>query len=207
MVLDKNPELTIDDDLIKIQIEFEQKNPNIILCSKPFHKIEFLNRLINSVKDSIIIVDMDLLYTGYVQSGMIKKKENVIIFCPDKIDWKEKISKIISNVSKERFLVIIDSFNGVYNLFDELESARFINSCIMLLSSIGNQTKSSVIVTGMARKNDNDEWVLSPGGKHIIKSEKTGVYFLKKSLNDLVIVTLEKVGTDSRKFVIKQENV
>jgi hypothetical protein len=206
-VLDKNPELSIDDDLTKIQIEFEQKNPNIILCSKPFHKIEFLNRLINSVKDPIIIVDMDLLYTGYVQSGMIKKKENVTIFCPDKIDWKEKISKIISNISKERFLVIIDSFNGVYNLFDELESARFINSCIMLLSSIGNQTKSSVIVTGMARKKDDDEWVLSPGGKHIIKSEKTGVYFLKKSLNDLVIVTLEKVGTNSRKFIIKQENI
>ena len=206
-MLDKNPELFIDDDLTKIQIEFEQKNPNIILCSKPFHKIEFLNRLINSVKDPIIIVDMDLLYTGYVQSGMIKKKENVIIFCPDKIDWKEKLSKIISNVSKERFLVIIDSFNGVYNLFDELESARFINSCIMLLSSIGNQTKSSVIVTGMARKKDNDEWVLSPGGKHIIKSEKTGVYFLKKSLNDLVIVTLEKAGTNSRKFIVKQENI
>ena len=206
-MLDKNPELSIDDDLIKIQIEFEQKNPNIILCSKPFHKIEFLNRLINSVKDPIIIVDMDLLYTGYVQSGMIKKKENVTIFCPDKIDWKEKISKIISNISKERFLVIIDSFNGVYNLFDELESARFINSCIMLLSSIGNQTKSSVIVTGMARKKDDDEWVLSPGGKHIIKSEKTGVYFLKKSLNDLVIVTLEKAGTNSKKFIIKQENI
>jgi hypothetical protein len=206
-VLDKNPELSIDDDLTKIQIEFEQKNPNIILCSKPFHKIEFLNRLINSVKDPIIIVDMGLLYTGYVQSGMIKKKDNVTIFCPDKIDWKEKISKIISNISKERFLVIIDSFNGVYNLFDELESARFINSCIMLLSSIGNQTKSSVIVTGMARKKDDDEWVLSPGGKHIIKSEKTGVYFLKKSLNDLVIVTLEKIGTNSRKFIVKQENI
>ena len=206
-MLDKNPKLSIDDDLMKIQIEFEQKNPNIILCSKPFHKIEFLNRLINSVKDPIIIVDMDLLYTGYVQSGMIKKKENVTIFCPEKIDWKEKLSKIISNISKERFLVIVDSFNGVYNLFDGLESARFINSCIMLLSSIGNQTKSSVIVTGMARKKDDDEWVLSPGGKHIIKSEKTGVYFLKKSLNDLVIVTLEKVGTNSRKFIIKQENV
>ncbi len=207
MVLDKNPKLSIDDDLTKIQIEFEQKNPNIILCSKPFHKIEFLNRLINSTMDPIIIVDMDLLYTGYVQSGMIKKKENVIIFCPNKIDWKEKLLKIISNISKERFLVIIDSFNGVYNLFGDLESARFINSCIMLLSSIGNQTKSSVIVTGMARKKDNDEWILSPGGKHIIKSEKTGVYFLKKNLNDLVIVILEKADTNSRKFIVKQENV
>ena len=205
-MLDKNPELFIDDDLSKIQIEFEQKNPNIILCSKPFHKIEFLNRLINSVEDPIIIVDMDLLYTGYVESGMIQKKENIVIFCPDKKDWKEKLSEIISRVSKERFLVIIDSFNGVYNLFDELEAARLINSCIMLLSSIGNQTKSSVIVTGMARKKENGEWVLSPGGKHIIKSEKTGIFYLKKSLNDLVMSTLEKSDVDPKKFIIKQEN-
>jgi type IV secretory pathway VirB4 component len=137
---------------------------------------------------------MDLLYTGYVQSGMIQKKENVLIFCPNKTNWKEKISEIISNVSKKRFLIIIDSFNGLYNLFDELESAIFINSCLMLLSSIGNQTKSSVVITGMARKKENDSWVLSPGGKHIIKSEKTGVYFLKKMGNNLIIDTLNKTG-------------
>ena len=194
MVLDKNPDQIIDNDLTQIQIKFEQNNPNIVLCSKPFHKVEFLDKLINSTEDPIIFIDMDLLYTGYVQSGMIQKKENVVIFCPNKTNWKEKISEIISNVSKKRFLIIIDSFNGLYNLFDELESAIFINSCLMLLSSIGNQTKSSVVITGMARKKENDSWVLSPGGKHIIKSEKTGVYFLKKMGNNLIIDTLNKTG-------------
>ena len=193
-MLDKNPEQIIDNDLTQIQIKFEQNNPNIVLCSKPFHKVEFLDKLINSTEDPIIFIDMDLLYTGYVQSGMIQKKENVIIFCPNKTNWKEKISEIISNVSKERFLIIIDSFNGLYNLFDELESAIFINSCLMLLSSIGNQTKSSVVITGMARKKENNNWVLSPGGKHIIKSEKTGIYFLKKIGNNLIIDTLNKTG-------------
>jgi len=193
-MLDKNPEQIIDNDLTQIQIKFEQNNPNIILCSKPFHKVEFLDRLINSTEDPIIFIDMDLLYTGYVQSGMIQKKENVVIFCPNKTNWKEKISEIISNVSKERFLIIIDSFNGLYNLFDELESAIFINSCLMLLSSIGNQTKSSVVITGMARRKKDDSWVLSPGGKHIIKSEKTGIYFLKKFENNLIIDTLNKTG-------------
>jgi hypothetical protein len=191
-MLDKNPEQIIDNDLTQIQIKFEQNNPNIVLCSKPFHKVEFLDRLINSTEDPIIFIDMDLLYTGYVQSGMIQKKENVVIFCPNKTNWKEKISEIISNVSKERFLIIIDSFNGLYNLFDELESAIFINSCLMLLSSIGNQTKSSVVITGMARRKKDDSWVLSPGGKHIIKSEKTGIYFLKKIENNLIIATLNK---------------
>lgn len=193
-MLDKNPEQIIDNDLTQIQIKFEQNNPNIVLCSKPFHKVEFLDKLINSTEDPIIFIDMDLLYTGYVQSEMIQKKENVVIFCPNKTNWKEKISEIISNVSKERFLIIIDSFNGLYNLFDELESAIFINSCLMLLSSIGNQTKSSVVITGMARRKKDDSWVLSPGGKHIIKSEKTGIYFLKKIGNNLIIDTLNKTG-------------
>lgn len=196
-MLDKNPEQITDNDLTQIQIKFEQNNPNIVLYSKPFHKVEFLDRLINSTEDPTIFIDMDLLYTGYVESGMIQKKENVVIFCPNKTNWKEEISEIISSISKERFLVIIDSFNGLYNLFDELESAIFINSCLMLLSSVGNQTKSSVVITGMARRKENNEWVLLPGGKHIIRSEKTGVYFLKKVRNDLIIDTLNKTDGDS----------
>ncbi len=197
-MLDKNPEQIIDNDLTQIQIKFEQNNPNIVLCSKPFHKMEFLNRLINSTEDPIIFIDMDLLYTGYVESKMIQKKEDLTIFCPNKINWEKKLSEIISQVSKDRFLVIIDSFNGIYNLFDELESARFINSCVMLLSSIGNHAKSSVVITGIARKKENGDWVLSPGGKHIIKSEKTGVYFLKKTENDLIISSLNQTD-DSMK--------
>ncbi|QLH05445.1 hypothetical protein C5F49_09000 [Nitrosopumilus oxyclinae] len=196
-MLDKNPEIIIGDDLTPVQIKFEQNNPNIVLCSKPFHKIEFLNRLINSTEDPIIFIDMDLLYTGYVESKMIQKKENLTIFCPNKTDWDEKLSEIISKVSKDRFLVIIDSFNGIYNLFDDLESAIFINSCIMLLASIGNHVNSSVVITGMARKKENDGWILSPGGRHIIKSEKTCVYFLKKTENNLIISTLDQ--TDGKK--------
>jgi len=191
-MLDKNPEQIIDNDMTQIQMKFEQNNPNVVLCSKPFHKIEFLDRLINSTEDPIIFIDMDLLYTGYVQSGMIQKNEKVTIFCPDKTNWVENLTEIISRVSKDRYLVIIDSFNGVYNLFDDLESALFINSCVMLLSSIGNHVKSSVVITGMARKKEKDGWALSPGGRHIIKSEKTSVYFLKKTENNLIISTLEE---------------
>ena len=191
-MLDKNPEQIIEGDLTSIQIKFEQNNPNIVLCSKPFHKTDFLNRLINSTEDPIIFIDMDLLYTGYTQSGMIQKKENVTIFCPNKTNWKENLSEIVSKVSKKRFLVIIDSFNGVYNLFDDLESALFINSCIMLLSSMANHAKSSIVITGMVRKKENDDWVLSPGGRHIIKSEKTGIFFLKKTGNGLIIDILRK---------------
>jgi len=200
-VLDKSPEWVLDNDLSLVQNEFGKNIPSIVLCSEPFYKAEFLNILINSVKIPVIFVDMDLLYTGYIESGLIQKNDNVTIFHPEKSDWKDKLSKIISNASKQKVLVVIDSFNGVYNMFDDLESARFINSCIMLLSSLGRETSSSVVISAMARKKDNNEWVISPGGKQIIKSEKTGVYFLKKFQGNLMISTLG--NSDSKKFKIQ----
>jgi hypothetical protein len=205
-VLDKSPEWVLDNNLTHIKNEFEKNVPSIVLCSEPFHKAEFLNRLINSVDNPIIFVDMDLLYTGYIESGMIQRKDNVTIFHSDKTSWMEKLSDIITMVSKEKFLVVIDSFNGVYNMFDDLESAIFINSCIMLLSSLGRETNSSVVISAMARKKENNEWILSPGGKQIIKSRKTGVYFLKKIEDNLVINTLEDGNTNSKIFKMEQEN-
>ena len=190
-MLDKNPEIILDDNLEKIQNKFRKNVPSLVLCSDSFHKIEFLNKLINSVENPIIFVDMDLLYSGYIESKMIQKRENLVIFQPNKLNWEKELSEIITKGSKSEFLIIIDSFNGIYNLFDDLESARFVNSCIMLLSSLGNQSNSTILITAMARKKDNNQWTLSPGGKHILKSAKIGVYFLKKIQNDLKIKSID----------------
>ena len=191
-MLDKSPEIILDDNLEYIQSEFKKNIPNLILCSNSFHKIEFLNKIIRSTKNPIIFVDMDLLYSGYIESKMIQEKENLMIFQPSNLNWKEKLSEIITKISKKEFLIIIDSFNGIYNLFDDLESARFVNSCIMLLSSLGKQTNSTIVITAMARKKENSEWILSPGGKHIMKSTKMEIYFLRKIHNDLLIRSIDQ---------------
>ncbi len=195
--MDKSPEIILNENLEYIQNEFKKNIPNLILCSNSFHKIEFLNKIIISTKNPIIFVDMDLLYSGYIESKMMQEKENLMIFQPSNLNWKEKLSEIITKVSKKEFLIIIDSFNGIYNLFDDLESARFVNSCIMLLSSLGKQTNSTIVITAMARKKENSEWILSPGGKHIMKSAKMGIYFLKKIQNDLII---KLVDNNTNKF-------
>ena len=72
-MLDKNPKWILDIDLVQLKNEFSDKNPNIILYSEPFVKSEFLNRLIDSTAFPVIFLDFDLLYSGYVISGMIKK--------------------------------------------------------------------------------------------------------------------------------------
>ena len=191
-MLDKSPEIISDENLEYIQNEFKKNIPNLILSSNSFHKIEFLNKIISSTKNPIIFVDMDLLYSGYIESKIIQHKENLTIFQPSNQNWKEKLAEISNKISKEEFLIIIDSFNGIYNIFDDLESARFVNSCIMLLSSLGKQSNSTIIITAMARKKENGEWILSPGGKKIMKLVKMGIFFIKKKQNDLIINSINQ---------------
>jgi len=103
-------------------------------------------------------------------------------------------------------LVVIDSFNGFYNIFDEKESGRFINASLMLLSSIGVGSGSSVIITAITRKNDNGEWILSPGGRHIIDSKKSGIYHLKRIGSSLMLNSLNQVGAIEKMFKIAHSN-
>jgi hypothetical protein len=205
-VLDKNPEQISDNELIYVRNEFSSKNPNVILCSEPFLKSEFLNELVNSVNNPVIFLDFDLLYSGYIVSEMIEKNDKVIIYRPSKVDLKKIISEIAKRISNGKNLVVIDSFNGFYNIFDDKESGRFINASLMLLSSIGRENDSSVIITAIARKNDNDEWILSPGGRHIIDSKKSGKYHLKRINNNLIFSSLNHEGITEKIFKIDYSN-
>ena len=204
MVLDKNPKQILDDDFSQIKKEFSYKSPNIILCSQPFLKTEFLDRLINSNTFPIIFLDFDLMYSGFVISGMIKKNEKLRIFRSSRSNFEKDLKDIINQISTERTLVILDSLNGIYNMFDELESARFINATIMLLSSVARQTKSMVLVTAIALKNDKEEWIISPGGRHLLDSKKSGMYYLSMSETHLILKALDKRQENHLKFKIKK---
>ncbi len=206
-MLDKNPQEILDNDLTYVKKEFSIKNPNMILCSEPFLKAEILNELIDSITYPIIFLDFDLLYSGYVVSELIKKNERVEIYRPSKIDLKKIISEIANKISSEKFLVIIDSLNGFYNIFDEKESGRFINASLMLLSSISRENGSSVIITAITRKNDGGEWILSPGGRHIIDSKKSGMFHLKRIDKSMIIRSLNQIGNTEKIFRIELSNV
>lgn len=206
-MLDKNAQEILDNDLTYVKKEFSIKNPNMILCSEPFLKAEILNELIDSITYPVIFLDFDLLYSGYVVSELIKKNERVEIYRPSKIDLKKIISEIANKISSEKFLVIIDSLNGFYNIFDEKESGRFINASLMLLSSISRENGSSVIITAITRKNDGGEWILSPGGRHIIDSKKSGLFHLKRIDKSMIIRSLNQIGNTEKIFRIELSNV
>ena len=193
--MDKNPERVLENDLQEILNEFLNKNPNIILCSEPFIKSYFLNELINAVDIPVIFLDFDLLFTGYVVSGMIPKNDEVEIYQPYNNNFKKIFSEVAKKISEKKYLVIVDSLNGFYNLFSEIESGIFINAITMLIASIARQKNTMIVVSAMARKKDNEGWVLLPGGRHIIEPKNVGMYYVKKEKNSLLLQKLNSIGS------------
>ena len=201
--MDKNPHQILDNNFEKIKIEFSKNNPNLILCKKPFLKSEFLNRLVETVNFPVVFFDIDLLYTGYVKSGLLQKNDSVTIIPGNKENFNQNLERVVELISKKQVLVVIDTLNGVYNMFDELESARFVNSAIMLLSAISRQTQSQIIVSGIATKNEDGKLVLSPSGRHLINSKKTGVYFLSM-IDSKIILKPMKDSLIDHSFTIEK---
>ena len=156
-MLDKNPNQISESDLLKIKSCFFSKNPNFILSSNTFLKTKFLIKLFESIDIPIIFLDCDLLYTGYVDSGLVKKNEKLENVVIDKKNFNNQIIELIKKIEKNRSIIVFDSLNGFYNFFEELDEIRFLNSLIMLLSSIAKKTNSIILVTAITRKNEKNE--------------------------------------------------
>ena len=195
--MDKNSEQTSSYKVSNITMRFFKKKSNLVLCTEVFDKAKFLNYLFNNTNEQIILLDTDLLMTGYFQSEMIPKRDNLIIFSSDKETWNKQLTEIINRISKNRCLIVIDSLNGAYNLFNGLDSVRFVDSCIMLLLSLAKETSSLVVTMAIIRDKEEKNLILSPGGKQVVKSEDTDLYLLNKKENKLVIVPLTQNGQTS----------
>lgn len=180
-MLDKNPK-TLANNLI----EKFSDNIDIIITSTPFHKAKLLELFLNSTNHPIIFLDFDLLFSGYVVSDMIQVKDNIHIFRPNSKNWKYILRDILEKISQERFLVVIDSFNGFYNMCSDV---RFANAILMLLLSMGKFKRCPILVMALAKKKEN-KWMLLPGGRSIM-SHRSNFYIIKNSKNTLVLEAIK----------------
>lgn len=186
-MLDKNPDQHSLIGLNEVKKYLEKNTLNSILCDEPFVKAVFLAKLIEQIDVPILYLDFDLLYNGYVNAEMLPRKVNVSLFSPSKNDWDQVLKKILMMILKEKSFVIIDSLNGLYNLFDYKDVGRLVNAYVMLLIFVAKESDSSVLVVNMARKKDEEEWVLSPSGRHVVDAKIMTNLYLKKQNSGIVV--------------------
>lgn len=207
-MLDKNPDQRSLIGLNEVKKYLEKNTLNSILCDEPFVKAVFLAKLIEQIDVPILYLDFDLLYSGYVNAEMLPRKVNVSLFSPSKNDWDQVLKKILMMILKEKSFVIIDSLNGLYNLFDYKDVGRLVNAYVMLLIFVAKESDSSVLVVNMARKKDEEKWVLSPSGRHVVDAKiMTNLYLKKQNSGIVVDVTrADESVVDSIKVILNQSH-
>ena len=170
-----------------IQNTLEQNTMNMIFYDDSFAKTAFFTKEIPNWEIPIFYFDFDLQYTGFVRARITPPLKNLTFLYPENGSLREDLKFVIEKISKKRSLIIIDSFNGFFNILEgEKDIGRLINSFLMLLASSGNHTKSTVLVGILSKLNDENKWVLYNTGRRVIDSEHFTKIQLIKSKNSIV---------------------
>ena len=206
-VLDKNPEQISENDINEIKKIIEKNIMNSITYSDPFLKTIFISNLIPSIKNPIIYLDFDLLYSGYIKSGIISPINNVTLFQPTKTNFNNLLKTIFTKVSQEKSTIVIDSMNGIFNLFNENPDAgRLVNSFIMFFASIAKMSNSILLIPTMVRRNKENQIVLAVTGRQMIETKQITKIHLNENKSNLEMNILSN-GDSGKKysFVIQAE--
>ena len=191
----------MDQKKATIRNVLEQNTANMIFYEDSFAKTSFFTNEISNWKIPIFYLDFDLQYTGFIKSGMTKEMKNLTLLCPENGSLREGLKSIIANITNERSLIIIDSLNGLFNVFEgQNDIGRLVNSFLMLLVSAANHTKSTIMV-GILSKLNEDRWVLYNTGRAVIDNKHfTKIQLTKKENNTLA--TLLNSDNSSKKELI-----
>lgn len=195
-MLFKNHDNDSDNDVHNLGNILLQTKINSILYSEPFLKAGFIAKLIQDTKIDILYLDLDLLYSGYITSGILLAPQNLSLFQPTFESWNKTLTNLLIKLSTKKSLVIVDSLNGLYNLLNEKkEIGKLVNSYIMLITSMARKTDSYVLVASMVRFKKEEGWILSPTGKRLIETNMVKKILLKQDESGIILDFLNKEKT------------
>ncbi len=175
---------------------------NSISFDDAITKTYFFHKLVSSMAVPTIYLDFDLLYSGYVASDILPQSDDIQLYRPTKQTWNNLLVQILDEISKEQHIIIIDSLNGFYNIFtDEKDGGRLINSFILLLVSVGQKTKSAVLIGSLAKFKKDEGWVLLAIGRHVVEINKMNRLVLQKQNSELYLTSVDQ--NNSKKSALK----
>ena len=194
--MDKNPDWSCGPEQIR---EFSRHNPNIIISSSPFEKTKLADSLLRAADCPAVFLDFDLLYSGYMTSGLIQKRDDIMLVRANMQDWNKTLQTVLEQMSRDRLMVVLDSFNGFHNMYGDIKSARLVNASLMLLSYVAGFKGCPVVALALTRQNSLGRWVMSPGGRQIVGSKNSCLYSIR---NDNGVLSLRRIRDQAGKTAL-----
>ena len=195
----KNPNDDLSSSKLNLQTILEQNVINSLFYSDPFLKAGFISKLVQDTKLEVLYLDLDLLYSGYIVSGILPTQKNVTLFQPTTESLYQMIKEILVKASMSQAIIIVDSLNGLFNILNRKKNiGKVVMSIIMLLASIARMTKSYLVLPTMVRYKKEEGWILSPTGKRLVETKNSKKILLEYGKDGIIL----SIPSDSSKIII-----
>ena len=128
--------------------------------------------------------------------------KNLTLLCPENGNLREDLKSVIEQITRQRSLIIIDSLNGFFNILEgNKDLGRLVNSFVMLLVSVANHTKSTIVVGTLSKLNE-DRWVLYNTGRSVIDSEHFTKIQLTRKENNTFATLLNSDNSNKSSLIL-----
>ena len=193
----------------------DSKGMNALLYNDAFSKICFTCSAVSEfLKDCrVVYVDLDTVFTSYVRNGIFDLDSGDLeIFLPSENEFESMLSDICSHLDANTGLVIVDSLNSFYHLYDRIKVGslnRLLSAYISLLLNHTRRVGCKLLVTSMIRHKKTEEWILAPSSKRLIEAKSSVIFNVELFRNGLVISMLkhQPLKLYSKKLVIAKEQI
>lgn len=120
--------------------------------------------------------DLDTMFAAYVGAGLIEPGSTIRadILLPSKGRFMELLKAGLEMASCQKYsLVVFDSLNGFYNLYDVSSggtgrASHLLSIVVMMLVRLGIDFGIPVLATSMLRFRKERGWIRSPGARRLI---------------------------------------
>jgi len=200
---------------LALPLLLDSKGMNALLYNDAFSKICFTCSVASEFLKSsrVVYVDLDTVFTSYVRNGIFDADSGTLeIFLPSENEFESMLSDICSHLDANVGLVVVDSLNSFYHLYDKIKTGalnRLLSAYIALLLNHTRRIGCKLLVTSMIRHKKTEEWILAPSSKRLIEAKSSVIFNAELVKNGLVIGMLKNqpLKLYSKKLVIAKEQI
>ncbi|MFQ5940289.1 MAG: hypothetical protein ACE5KA_01120 [Nitrososphaerales archaeon] len=192
---------TLEIETSDIQLLLDKKGLNSLLFTEPFSKLCFTCSAVSEFlrRGTVIYIDLDTVFTSYVRKGIFPisaDAKDLLIYLPAANEFEEMLGDICSTINSRIDLIVMDSLNSFYHLYDGIRIGplnHLLSSYVSLLLNHSITFSSTLLVTSMIRHKKRKEWILAPSSKRLIES-KSSVVLMADLLGGNLTISLLKHG-------------
>lgn len=180
-----------------IPLLFDSKGMNALLYNDAFSKICFTCSVVTEFmrKGKVVYMDLDTVFTSYVRNRVFDMDSGDLeIFLPSEDQFESMLSDVCSHLDADASLVVVDSLNSFYHLYDKIKIGSLNHLLSAYISLLLNHTRRigcKLLVTSMIRHKKAGEWILAPSSKRLIEAKSSVILNVELARSSLLVSVLK----------------